>query len=176
MNKNIALGILVYNEENHITAVLNDLKFFNLKIYIVNDASTDMTMDEINKFDYQNIEIITNSKNLGAGVSTKILLNKAKEDGYKFLIKIDGDGQFSSNDIKRIINIYQEKDYKFIKSNRFWESGIDGNIPTIRYLGNLIATLLLQVSSGTNKIYDPLQYLLWLIYFFLLRFFQILLC
>ena len=58
MNKNIALGILVYNEENHITAVLNDLKFFNLKIYIVNDASTDMTMDEINKFDYQNFNKI----------------------------------------------------------------------------------------------------------------------
>ena len=156
MNKSIALGVLAFNEEAHILDVLTELKLFKLKIYVINDASTDNTNLEINKFNYDNIEVITNSKNKGAGVSTKILLNKAKDDGYDFLVKIDGDGQFSVSDIEDNKYIYEKK-YKFIKSNRFWESGIDGNIPTIRYLGNLIATLFLQISTGTNKIYDPLN-------------------
>ena len=157
MNKSIALGVLAFNEEAHILDVLTELKLFKLKIYVINDASTDNTNLEINKFNYDNLEVITNSKNKGAGVSTKILLNKAKDDGYDFLVKIDGDGQFSASDIEKIINIYTKKKYKFIKSNRFWESGIDGSIPIIRYLGNLIATLFLQISTGTNKIYDPLN-------------------
>ena len=109
MNKSIALGVLAFNEEAHILDVLTELKLFKLKIYVINDASTDNTNLEINKFNYDNIEVITNSKNKGAGVSTKILLNKAKDDGYDFLVKIDGDGQFSASDIEKIINIYTKK-------------------------------------------------------------------
>ena len=53
--------------------------------------------------------------------------------------------------------MYKKNNYDFIKSNRFWSNGIKGDIPKIRFFGNLLATLFLQISSGTNKLYDPLN-------------------
>ena len=159
MKKSIALGVLAYNVSEFIEDVVKDLSSLNEPIYILNDGSSDDTLVKIEnlKNDYNNVFIVNNSKNQGAGYSTKKLILKAYNDGYDFLIKIDGDGQFLQSDIKKIINIYKNGDYQFIKSNRFWHQGIVGKIPKKRLFGNLFATMLLQIVSGTNKLFDPLN-------------------
>lgn len=159
MKKSIALGVLAYNVSEFIEDVVKDLSSLNEPIYILNDGSSDDTLVKIEnlKNDYNNVFIVSNSKNQGAGYSTKKLILKAFNDGYDFLIKIDGDGQFLHSDIKKIINIYKNGDYQFIKSNRFWHQGIVGKIPKKRLFGNLFATMLLQIVSGTNKLFDPLN-------------------
>lgn len=159
MKKSIALGVLAYNVSEFIEDVVKDLSPLNEPIYILNDGSSDDTLVKIEnlKNDYNNVFIVSNSKNQGAGYSTKKLILKAYNDGYDFLIKIDGDGQFLQSDIKKIINIYKNGDYQFIKSNRFWNQGIVGKIPKKRLFGNLFATMLLQIVSGTNKLFDPLN-------------------
>lgn len=159
MKKSVALGVLAYNVSEFIEDVVKDLSSLNEPIYILNDGSSDDTLVKIEnlKNDYNNVFIVSNSKNQGAGYSTKKLILKAYNDGYDFLIKIDGDGQFLQSDIKKIINIYKNGDYQFIKSNRFWHQGIVGKIPKKRLFGNLFATMLLQIVSGTNKLFDPLN-------------------
>ena len=158
MNNKVSIGVLAFNEERHIEKVISELLIFDLPIYIIDDKSTDNTLKIIEKFkNIEKIKIIKNNKNIGAGESTKILINSANEDGSKFLIKVDGDGQFLVSDIKRIIDIYNQDDYEFIKSNRFWDGGIKGDIPKVRFFGNLVATLFMQISTGTNKLYDPLN-------------------
>ena len=158
MKNNYAIGILAFNEEPFIKSVLTDLTDLNVKIYIVNDSSTDNTLNIIKEFsNFNDIEIINNEINLGAGLSTKKLIDSAYKDGYKFLIKVDGDGQFSSEDVEKILDTYLNGDYEFIKSNRFWSNGIIGRIPKIRFFGNLFATLLLQFSIGSNLLFDPLN-------------------
>ena len=59
-------------------------------------------------------------KTLEPGGSTKKLLEHASSQDFDFLIKVDGDGQFANNDVKRIIELYKNNNYNFIKSNRFW--------------------------------------------------------
>ena len=160
MNNKIAIGVLAYNVEDHIEKVLLDLVKFNLPIYVVNDASSDNTskilMELVEKTQID-LDVINNKSNLGAGESTKILIKTAKSENFNFLIKVDGDGQFIKEDIKRIIKLAESTKYDFIKSNRFWEGGIRGNIPKVRFFGNLVATLFLQIICGTNKLYDPLN-------------------
>ena len=73
------------------------------------------------------------------------------------IVKIDGDGQFDKKDVLEIKNILNTTDLKFVKSNRFWENGIQGNIPTIRFLGNSLASLLIKFITGQYKINDPLN-------------------
>ena len=154
----IALGVLAYNEEVYLQSVIEQLEKLNLDIYIVNDFSTDSTSEILNKFNKnKKVSIINNKKNLGAGESTKVLLEYAKNHSIDFLIKVDGDGQFSISDVEKIIDLYINNDYQFIKSNRFWKDGIVGKIPKIRFLGNIFATFLMQLASGTNKLYDPLN-------------------
>lgn len=154
----IVIGVLAYNEEVYLQSVLEQLVKLNVDIYIVNDCSTDSTDVILSKFeDNKKISIINNKKNLGAGESTRLLIEKAKNNSKDFLIKVDGDGQFSISDIEKIINLYIKENYEFIKSNRFWHDGIVGKIPKIRFFGNIFATLLMHVASGTNKLYDPLN-------------------
>ena len=157
-NKKIAIGVLAYNEEKHIGDVLSELEKLGVPIFVVNDSSTDRTREILDEFYSRKvIEVINNKKNKGAGHSTLQLLKKTKSENFKYLLKVDGDNQFKVSDIKRVINLLETEKFDFIKSNRFWSKGIEGNIPNKRYLGNLFATMLIQFISGSNKIYDPLN-------------------
>lgn len=158
MKDEIAIGVLAYNVADYVEEVLSEVQEFKLKVYVIDDSSTDGTTALLgklkNKFDFK---LKKNLKNNGAGYSTKLLIDEALNDGYKFLIKVDGDGQFEKADIKKIIDLYKKDNYNFIKSNRFWNGGIKGKIPKKRLFGNLFATILLQIVTGTNKLYDPLN-------------------
>jgi glycosyltransferase involved in cell wall biosynthesis len=157
MKNKIVIGVLAYNEEKYITKVITELSSLNLPLIIVDDCSTDTTSNKLKNININNMTVVTNQKNLGAGDSTKILLKQAEHKGFSFLIKVDGDDQFLIDDVRKIIDLYEQRHFDFIKSNRFWEGGIRGNIPKIRFFGNLLATILMQVSSGTNKVLDPLN-------------------
>lgn len=158
MSQKIAIGVLAFNEENYIEKVINSLLLLNEQIFIVDDCSNDNTEQILNQFkNLRNIKILRNKKNLGAGSSTKILLETAKQLGYSFLVKVDGDDQFEVDDVKRIIDLHKNKKYQYIKSNRYWDGGIVGSMPKIRFFGNLIATFLMQLASGSRKLFDPLN-------------------
>lgn len=158
MSQNIAIGVLAYNEEKHIEKVIKDLLLLDEQILIVDDCSDDNTNKLLNQFaKLTNVKIIRNEKNIGAGGSTKLLLETAKQLGFTFLVKVDGDDQFEVDDVKKIINLHKSKNYQYIKSNRYWAGGIVGNMPKIRFFGNLIATFLMQIASGSKKLFDPLN-------------------
>jgi len=156
--RKIAVGVLAYNVQDYINKVIHELLTLNTFIIIVNDCSTDKTSELLNQFkENENIKIVENKKNYGAGYSSKLLFQEAEKQGYDFLIKIDGDGQFKNEDVKKIVNLAKYENYDFIKSNRFWSGGIEGSIPKQRYFGNLLATFFMQLVSGTNNIFDPLN-------------------
>ncbi len=153
------LLILAYNEEKFIKdTVLKYVDKFET-ILIVNDKSTDRTESIVNKLenDYPNIKSISNKKNLGPGASMSLGIDHFLDSDSEYLIKIDGDNQFKEKDIIRLKNLTDDKKYDFIKGDRFWENGIEGKIPLIRYFGNAFASFLLKISSGNWNLNDPLN-------------------
>ena len=159
--KNIAIGVLSFNTEKYILKVLEDLKVLKYPIVIIDDSSKDNSLEVVKSFKKGNpdihCEIIENKSNKGAGQSCRELIKHCKDAGHKYMVKVDGDDQFDIEDIKKIILKLKTQKYDFIKSNRFWSGGITGDIPKIRYFGNLIATQFLHFATGSNKIYDPLN-------------------
>jgi len=159
--KNIAIGVLSFNTEKYILKVLEDLKVLKCPIVIIDDSSKDNSLEIVKSFKKENpdiqCEIIENKSNKGAGQSCRELIKHCKDAGHKYMVKVDGDDQFDIDDIKKIILKLETQKYDFIKSNRFWSGGITGDIPKIRYFGNLIATQFLHFATGSNKIYDPLN-------------------
>ena len=159
--KNIAIGVLSFNTEKYILKVLEDLKVLKYPIVIIDDSSKDNSLEVVKSFKKGNpdihCEIIENKSNKGAGHSCRELIKHCKDAGHKYMVKVDGDDQFDIEDIKKIILKLETEKYDFIKSNRFWSGGITGDIPKIRYFGNLIATQFLHFATGSNKIYDPLN-------------------
>ena len=152
----IACLILAYNEEKFIQSLLSDVSDIFEEIILVNDGSTDGTSEILKNINLENVFIIENKKNLGPGKSMEIGIKEFLNTNLEFLIKIDGDQQFKISDIEKLIS-YADKNFDFIKCDRFWEKGIEGKIPTIRYIGNALANFLIKFSTGNWKINDPLN-------------------
>lgn len=154
-----SLLILAYNEEPYIYNLIKTYSSMFNEIIVVNDKSEDRTSDILLnlKNKYPNLEVINNKKNFGAGRSFEIGINQFRQSETDYLIKIDGDNQFSKKDVLKLIKINEVDQYDFIKCDRFWNEGIVGNIPVIRYVGNSIASILIKIATGNWRINDPLN-------------------
>tara|TARA_Y100000389_G_scaffold109199_1_gene106277 strand:+ start:2492 stop:3451 length:960 start_codon:yes stop_codon:yes gene_type:complete len=160
MNKNLLI-VLAYNEENNIQETIVELIDQFDEILIVNDFSTDNTkkiLSDLTKVN-KNIKVLENPKNYGAGKSFQHSIEYIKntKNDFENIVKIDGDGQFEKKDIILIKKLLEKEKSQFIKSNRFWKSGIVGDIPTVRYLGNSIASFAIKFNTGLFLINDPLN-------------------
>ena len=153
------LLILAHNEELNIQNVLKDVHSNFEKIIVINDASKDNTGKILDKLknEYENLLIVNNDKNLGAGKSFFIGIEKFLEIDSDTLVKVDGDGQFLPKDIINLKKLIETGDYDFIKCDRFWQGGIVGKIPTVRYFGNAFASFLIKFITGNFLINDPLN-------------------
>lgn len=152
------LLVLVHNEEKFIKKVIQ--KYIDLfdHIIVVDDFSKDNSLQTVENLHYEKVHIIKNEKNFGAGRSLQIGINKFLQLESNYLIKIDGDDQFDFNDINNMLNIAKsDETYDFIKCDRFWDGGIEGDIPNIRYYGNAFASFLIKFSTGNWSINDPLN-------------------
>ena len=155
----VALLILAYNEEKKIKEVVEKYIEKFVKVIVVNDCSKDSSSYILEELDatHDNLSIITNKKNVGAGKSFEIGLKEFVKLDCEYLIKIDGDDQFNSSDVDRLLELVINEDYDYIKCDRFWASGIDGKIPFVRYLGNAFASFLIKFATGNWKINDALN-------------------
>jgi|TARA_Y100000389_G_scaffold79844_1_gene76591 glycosyltransferase involved in cell wall biosynthesis len=158
----ISLLILAYNEELRIIDVIKKYEKLFSEIIVINDCSKDSTKELISNYiesrnSKNKIVLIDNKKNVGAGKSFQMGVDYFLKTKNQFLVKIDGDGQFFEPDIRTIINLIERDSVDYIKGDRFWEDGVTGDIPTIRYVGNTLASLMIKLSTGNWKMNDPLN-------------------
>ena len=158
----ISLLILAYNEELRIIDVIKKYEKLFSEIIVINDCSKDSTKELISNYiesrnSKNKIVLIDNKKNVGAGKSFQLGVDYFLKTKNQFLVKIDGDGQFFEPDIRTIINLIERDSVDYIKGDRFWEDGVMGDIPTIRYVGNTLASLMIKLSTGNWKMNDPLN-------------------
>jgi glycosyltransferase involved in cell wall biosynthesis len=90
-----------YNNAKTIGGVLSDIKQYANHIIVVNDGSTDDTAQILSEI--EGIKIITHQRNSGKGTALKNGLCKAKDDGYRYAITIDSDGQHFASDIPTFV-------------------------------------------------------------------------
>ena len=112
-----SIVIPIFNEAKNIGFLLEEIKkslenFKNYEIILVNDASTDETIEVINKINNKNIKIIFNVENKGQSFS---ICEGIKNSSYETIITIDGDGQNDPADIPKLYNFYtQNNDIKLV--------------------------------------------------------------
>jgi polyprenyl-phospho-N-acetylgalactosaminyl synthase len=96
MHEKVYVIVPVYNEEEEILDVLNDLKRYFKNILVVNDGSTDSTSDIL---ELSNVDTLSHLINLGAGaaISSGFEAIKRKKN-IKAVITFDADGQHSAED------------------------------------------------------------------------------
>ena len=111
----ILLLIPCFNEEENIEDILEHLRRvkqnsqkrneFNLKILIINDGSTDGTMQILNKNNHDSLFNIVNFKeNKGYGYTLIRGFSYAKEMNFPWIISFDMDGQHEPECLYKFID------------------------------------------------------------------------
>ena len=102
----ISLIIPIYNEEDMIQKTINELKSFvknekdNWEILLINDGSTDKTLDILIKNKIKNFKIISYPLNKGKGFAIKKGVSEATGD---YICFIDSDLAYSFDNLKNLL-------------------------------------------------------------------------
>ncbi len=112
-NLKILVIIPAYNEEESIANVVETVKreYKNCDVLVVNDGSTDNTLEEAKKTSAILIDL-PNNLGIGGAVQTGYLY--ALKNKYDIAIQVDGDGQHNPKHIADMVNLITTKGYNMI--------------------------------------------------------------
>lgn len=145
---NFAILIPVYNEEKTIKKVVYEVVKYHYPFLVVNDGSTDGTLDIIKRI---TDEYITYNINRGKGYAIKQGAKYLIEKGYDWIIVVDSDGQSNISNIADVLKLrHTHPKARILMGNRL---NNPTNMPTIRFLANIIMSFIISLLSG-QKIPD----------------------
>jgi len=108
----ISVIIPVFNEEENIETLLNEIKHslkeINFEVIVVDDNSSDQTLNILKELRVKNkkLRILSHQKNYGQSVAIRTGIRAAKNDT---IVTLDGDGQNDPKDILNLYNVYLQK-------------------------------------------------------------------
>ncbi|MFH1644937.1 MAG: dolichyl-phosphate beta-glucosyltransferase [Candidatus Omnitrophota bacterium] len=154
---NIYLSILIpaYNEEQNISSTLQDIykylatKDFTYEILVVDDGSTDKTVELVSPFrnKFQNIEVLKNDKNFGKGYSIKKGMLTAKGELILFM---DADNATRIHELDKFLPKAKEGNDVIIASRRIPGAEITSSQPICRIILGNIYILLSKIILGAS--------------------------
>lgn len=106
-----------YNNAGTVIDVLDRLQPYIGDIIVVNDGSTDNTLQLLESY-AQPITIVTYPKNGGKGMALQKGIEKALEMKFKNAVTIDSDGQHYPEDLPRFAEAMQQNPDSLIVGNR----------------------------------------------------------
>ncbi len=109
-NEYIAI-VPIFNEEKKAKKVLNSLlsSYPMLRIYVIDDGSTDKTTEIIKEFKDKNIIKLFNNKNYGKGYSMRLALSEITPDKNRIIFFWDGDDELDVKNIHKLIYHYKNE-------------------------------------------------------------------
>ncbi len=151
----------VYNRENFviyaIESILNQT-YDNLEFIIIDDASTDSTIERITQYNDSRIKLIKHEKNRGAAASRNSGLKISKG---KYIMYLDSDNVHRSKYIETMVGAFTVlKDADVIYSGQYIYEGNRDNLTKIKFRplnrGSLINkdSIDLNVFCHTRKMYE----------------------
>lgn len=150
MQPKILIIIPAYNEEDCILDVASSVKSAGYDYIIVNDGSTDKTLDICRE---NNLQILNLPRNLGIGGAVQAGHKYALENGYDIDIQIDGDGQHDISYVPALLDSIENGADLAIGSRFLIEtSGFQSTL--LRRIGIKWLSFLIKILYG-KRITDP---------------------
>ena len=144
----LCVVIPTYNNEKTLARVLNDVLNYTSSVIVVNDGSTDGTIQILNGFAGK-IEVVSYSKNKGKGHALKCGFNRAEKLGYKSAITLDSDGQHCADNIRSFVKLAGENPHALLVGQRV----VEGRMPSGNNFANKFSNFWFTVQTG-RKLQD----------------------
>ncbi len=158
MYKQHKIGIVVpaYNEEELIGETLAGMPEFVDRIFVINDASRDRTLDILRQMaeDDPRIQIIDHAMNQGLGQSLIDGYVASRESDIGITAVMAGDNQMHPGDLPALLDVIIEGGFDYVKGNRLLHRDV-GSMPRHRFLGNAVLTMLTKFATGYYSLMDP---------------------
>lgn len=146
MEKEIIVAVPSYNNVRELPGVLDRLRVQGYPILVVNDGSTDGT-GELLKARYPDIDVVTHPVNMGKGAGIRSAFDRAYDQGYRYVVTIDSDGQHYPEDLPLFVE----------KIGRYPDSLLVGarnlkaeNMPAKNTFANNLSNFFFRLISGQS--------------------------
>lgn len=113
MNDLVTIIMPSYNASKYIQTSINSIQnqtYSNWELIVVDDCSTDNTIEIVKKFNDSRIRLYVNEKNSGAAISRNKALREAKGKWIAFL---DSDDVWLPEKLEKQVRFMEENDYSF---------------------------------------------------------------
>ncbi|MBE6510274.1 MAG: glycosyltransferase family 2 protein [Methanobrevibacter millerae] len=148
-DKNATYVVLpAYNEATRIKPVLEDIARKGYNMVIVNDGSSDNTLEVIKQVKKEfpdKIHIFSLMINRGVGIATQTGFEAVLKYNPKYVVSMDSDGQHSADDLDEVIKPLVSGEAQAVIGVRPFE-----DMPRTRSFANSIMNLLTRIFYGVD--------------------------
>ena len=143
----ISIIVPIYNEnliiKKNLTKIYNCFKNkFEFEIILVNDGSTDNSLNEVEKTNIKNIKIINNLKNMGKGYS---IINGIKNSKGNIILVTDADLSTPIEEFFKLYKLYKQGKDCIIGSRSNFDSNVKLKQGTLRIITGKIFNILVKL-------------------------------
>ncbi len=152
--KTIAVVVPAFNEEELIATTIAGIPSFVDRIVVVDDASSDGTVEQARRFADRQIEVIVHERNGGVGAAILTGYRRALAERLDVTAVMAGDNQMDPDELETLAGPVVRGEVDYAKANRLISGRAWELIPRYRYLGNAVLSLLTKIASGYWHVAD----------------------
>jgi glycosyltransferase involved in cell wall biosynthesis len=152
--KQVAVVVPAHDEEALIATTVVGIPPFVDRIYVVDDASSDATVEQARAVGDTRLVVVSHERNRGVGAAIVTGYERAVADGADVVAVMAGDNQMDPTDLATLVAPVARGELDYAKANRLFTGQAWNLIPHARYLGNAVLSLLTKIASGYWHIAD----------------------
>lgn len=152
--KSVGVVVPAHDEESLIAETLGGIPGFVDRIVVVDDGSSDATVERARGFGDPRVEVIAHEANRGVGAAIVTGYRRALEEGLDVVCVMAADNQMDPADLATLVRPVARGELDYAKANRLFTGQAWKLIPHERYLGNAALSLLTKIASGYWHIAD----------------------
>ena len=140
---NVVVLIPAFNEQETIAEAINSvprkiLGAESVKILVVDDGSTDATLEKAGKAKAD--RIVRLPSNRGLGVAFRKGIDEAIKMKADAVVNMDADLQFDANDIQKLLQPILKGEADMVTCTRFKDKSMQPQMPLVKKFGNKVFT------------------------------------